>query len=74
MTFLDRVEAISDEFQSTFSVCPEGLANCLFESDLPAVETLVRKHFGAATVTFKRVQSLGANGYGIYVVGFTPGL
>lgn len=39
MTFQERTDALSDEFQSTFTVYPEGLINCLFSWDLPVVET-----------------------------------
>lgn len=62
MRIIDAVNAISDDFGSTFTVVNEStLANFLCESDLTEVEGILKKHLGSVTVDFKRTQQMPEN-------------
>lgn len=62
----DKIEALSDEFQSTFTLVDDGsLMNCAFEEEIPRVEALIRKHLECIHVETFPGQRL-AEGYRLY--------
>jgi len=64
-----KLEALSDEFQSTFTRYPDGtLANLFHEDERPRVEELVKKHLGAREVEFVKTGRMGDGPYDIWLV------
>lgn len=63
----ERVEALSDEFGSTFTLFPDGtLANLFHENERATVASLVEKHLGAKTVVLIRQEEVGPQGYALW--------
>lgn len=61
MNLMEKVDLISDEFQSTFCVVsPQILSNLLTESDIEALASIIFKHVGEAKVVFKRTYQLSS--------------
>lgn len=64
-----RVEAISDEFESTFVSPSDGvLMNMFHENERPAVEALVKKHFGALRVSFTKMPEFNDDAYAGWII------
>lgn len=59
----DAIEALSDDFSSTFTVVEKSqkhvvLANLFAPNEIGEVRNLVKKHFPYATATFKKQQDI----------------
>jgi hypothetical protein len=65
----EQVEALSDEFQSTFTLFEDGaLANMFHSDEIPTVEALIIKHTGAKRVWFHKSGKMGTKPYDIWVI------
>lgn len=70
----EQIDAISDEFQSTFTEVDETtLANMLgmFPDDFTKLETIIKKHVSCARVTYEQIESMpqpGMPNYGMYLI------
>ena len=71
MNLKEHIDAISDEFQSTFSLINDStLANLLYEKELGTVEELIKKHIGDSKISFHRTFQLSQeeDGYDIWLI------
>jgi hypothetical protein len=67
----DAINALSDEFQSTFSeVRPGVLANMFHEDERSVVEALIKKHLGATKVSFIKMNEFGDDKYAGWLVRY----
>ena len=75
MTLEQRVDALSDEFQSTFTVLkhtPTILANMMSPHEVEGVEALIRKHLGWDRVWSVATGQLKNPSYDIYYFSEYP--
>lgn len=71
-TMSDGIEALSDEFQSTFTRLSDGtLANMFHENERPTVEALVKKHLGVKSVTFTKHPNFLDDAYAMWIIRTT---
>lgn len=73
MTRDDKLEALSDEFQSTFTRYRPGvLGNMFHEKEIPTVEALVKKHLGATKVMFEKNPAFRDEPYAMWIIKYSP--
>lgn len=71
MTFDQRLEALSDDFGSTFTSSGLGiLINMFDEAERPFVEALIKKHMGATVVRCERTYQFDGS-YDMWVINYS---
>jgi len=73
MSLIDYIEAISDEFQSTFTLCGDNvMINTFFSHEIPTVVRIVAKHIKAAAINVELIQTIdNISGIGLYKITVT---
>lgn len=65
----EKVELISDDFQSIFSVAAINiLVNMMGSSDKENLTNIIKKHLGNVSVQFHKTGQLGEKDYDIYAI------
>jgi len=71
-TFQEKVEALSDEFQSTFTILDDGSLSNLFDvREVPEVKALVQRHIRWENPFFIKTSELSGT-YDVWVIQKAP--